>query len=242
MRPPSPDCAIAQGRRGSWASRELALTSGERTRYYQTRPRRVPPEFCTDELLETCSDLATLLLYRLISQADDQGRLPGHPRHVKGVCFPMRSRVTERRVGTALDELVKAGFLIRYDFQGRVLLQIDRWFDLQGKWSQRRTYPSRHPAPPGWTADWVTAGTDDEVHAPGAQGARDVRPPVPLASASPSTISLAGLGEELQRNLGPERVGELLNRAAKGQLTESEAYELGSMVATDTQTQSRSLR
>ena len=63
---------------------------GERTRYYATRPRRVPPEFCTDELLESCSPLAALLLYRLISQADDQGRLPGHAKYVKGVCFPMR--------------------------------------------------------------------------------------------------------------------------------------------------------
>ncbi len=213
--------------------------AGERTRYYQTRPRRVPPEFCTDELLETCSVLATLLLYRLISQADDQGRLPGHPKHVKGVCFPMRPDVTERKVGTALDELVKAGFLVRYDFKGRILLQIDRWFDLQGKWGQRRTYPSRYPAPPGWTEDWVTAGTDDEVRALGTQGARDVRPPVTLPSTPSSTISLAGLGEGAGLNPGPERVGVLLDRAARGQLTESEAYELGSIVAIDTQTRSR---
>ena len=123
------------------------MPTGERTRYYQQRPRRVPPEFCTDELLEGCSVLATLLLYRLISLADDQGRLPGHPKYVKGVCFPMRPGVTERKVAAALDELVQAGFVIRYDLKGRIFLQIDRWFDLQGKWGQRRTYRSQYPAP-----------------------------------------------------------------------------------------------
>src|SRR3990172_10200156 len=147
------------------------MAPGERPRAYQIRPRRVPPEFCTDELLEGCSVLATLLLYRLISLADDQGRLPGHPKYVKGVCLPMRPEVTERKVAAALDELVQAGFVIRYDLKGRIFLQIDRWFDLQGKWGQRRTYRSQYPAPPGWTSDWVNVGTDDEVRAPGAQGA-----------------------------------------------------------------------
>src|SRR5450759_3617716 len=171
------------------------MAPGERTRYYQTRPRRVPPEFCTDELLEGCSVLAALLLYRLISLADDQGRLPGHPKYVKGVCFPMRSEVGERKVSAAIDELVQTGFLIRYELKGRVFLQIDRWFDLQGKWGQRRTYPSRYPAPPGWDHDWVTAGTDDEVRAPGTHDAREVPPPSSLSSAPSSTVPLSGLGE-----------------------------------------------
>jgi hypothetical protein len=216
--------------------------AGERTRYYKVRPRRIPPEFCTDELLEGCSVLATLLLYRLISLADDQGRLPGHPKHVKGTCLPMRPDVTERKVAAALDEIVQAGFLIRYDFKGRVLLQIDRWFDLQGKWSQRRTYPSQYPAPPGWTEDWVTAGTDDEVRAPGAQGARDVRPPFPLPSASSLPVSLTGQGEAATPRDGPERVGHLLERAKRGQLTEHEAFELGTAVAEDAQSRERASR
>jgi hypothetical protein len=53
------------------------MAEREHSRYYSTRPRRVPPEFCSDEFLEECSILATLLLYRIVSQADDQGRLPG---------------------------------------------------------------------------------------------------------------------------------------------------------------------
>ena len=216
------------------------MASGERTRAYQVRPRRVPPEFSTDELLEACSVLATLLLYRLISLADDQGRLPGHPKYVKGVCFPMRPEVSERKVAAALDELVHSGFVIRYDLKGRVFLQIDRWFDLQGKWGQRRTYPSRYPAPPGWTGDWVTAGVDEEeVRALGARGARDVPPPFPPPSSPSLTVPFTGLGKACTRVGRPERIGDLLERAKRGRLTEDEAIELGTAVAADEQSRER---
>jgi hypothetical protein len=204
------------------------MADSGRTRYYATRPRRVPPEFCTDELLEACGILATLLLYRLISQADDQGRLPGHPKYIKAVCFPMRAEVTERKVAAALDELVRAGFVLRYDLRNRVFLQIDRWFDLQGKWGQRRTYPSRYPAPPGWTDDWVNTGErDEEVRALGGQDARDVRPPVPLSSSSSITPSFAGLGKPPASAGGPERIREVIERASRGRLTKEDAFELG---------------
>jgi hypothetical protein len=204
------------------------MADHQRTRYYATRPRRVPPEFCSDELLEACSILATLLLYRLISQADDQGRLPGHPKYVKAICFGMRADVTERKVTAALDELVRACFVLRYDLRNRVFLQIDRWFDLQGKWGQRRTYPSRYPAPPGWTEDWVNAGErDDDVHALGGQDARDVRPPLPLSSSSSIASPFTGLGKPPASAGGPERVGDLMARARRGQLTDEDAFELG---------------
>lgn len=207
--------------------------TGERTRYYSIRPRRIPPEFCTDELLESCSPLAALLLYRLMSQADDQGRLPGHPKHVKGVCFPMRPELTERRVGWAIDELRTAGFVIRYDAQGRVFLQIDRWFDLQGKWGQRRTYASRYPAPPGWTNDWVNAGA--EVRALDAQDVRDVPPPLPSTPPSSIGSTTPDLGKPAASAAGLKRLDELLEKAKRGRLTEEEAFELGTAIAGDAQ-------
>jgi hypothetical protein len=129
------------------------MSDFERTRFYSTRPRRVPPEFCTDDLLEECSVLAALTLYRIISMADDQGRLPGAPTYIRSLCFSRRPEISVATVASAIDQIVRAGFLSRYDYQGRVLLQVDRWHDLQGKWG-RRAYGSRYPAPPGWTSDW----------------------------------------------------------------------------------------
>jgi len=204
------------------------MADQQRTRYYATRPRRVPPEFCNDELLEACSILATLLLYRLISQADDQGRLPGHPKYIRAICFGMRPEISEKKVAAALDELERAGFVLRYDLRNRVFLQIDRWFDLQGKWGQRRTYPSRYPAPPGWTDDWVNTGDrNDELRAPGGQDARDVRPPLPLSSASSVTSPFTGLGMPPASAGGMVRAGDLVERAKRGRLTDEEAFELG---------------
>lgn len=207
------------------------MTNRQRTRFYATRPRRVPPEFCNDELLESCSLLAAHLLYRLISQADDQGRQPGHPKTVRAVCFPMRPGLTERRVAAAIDELVSAGFLIRYDLKGRVFLQVDGWHDLQGKWG-RRAYPSRYPAPPGWTHDWVSAKDDDEeLRAPGAQGASGVHTPVPVPPPVPLPFSGSGLGKPSAAMSRDDRMNDLVGKAQRGRLTDDEAIELGSALA-----------
>lgn len=198
----------------------------ERSRFYSTRPRRVPPEFCTDELLESCSVTAALLLYRIVSQADDQGRLPGSTRSIRANCFAMRSEVTERKVASAIGELVGAGFLIRYEIDSRTFLQVDHWSDLQGRWG-RRAYPSRYPAPPGWTGDWINvkpeevvksddnfAPTAPEVRALGTQEARKVHTPVTVPSSFPSSITPSGLSSSGQVMRDWESVGQLVHAAA----------------------------
>jgi hypothetical protein len=208
------------------------MAGGERTRFYQVRPRRVPPEFCSDELLEECSERAALLLYRLISQADDQGRQPGHPKSVRANAFPMRESITPAKVEAALAELSRAGFIIRYDVAGRRFIQIAGWFDMQGKWGQRRTYPSRYPAPPGWADDWVTAGFDaDEVRAPGTQAGGDLLPPTSPSSASSTSGSPASPGSLAPSRSHPRRFEALLELAVGGNLTEEEAVELGTLMA-----------
>ena len=206
----------------------------ERTRYYSTRPRRVPPEFCMDELLESRSVLAALLLYRLISQADDQGRLPGAPKYVRAICFGMRPEITQRKVAAAIDELVHCGFLIRYDLKARVFLQVDNWHDLQGKWG-RRAYPSRYPAPPGWTHDWVSVKEDvePELRAPGAQDASELHPPIPVTPPFPIPVSHPGLVEGRGRSGGLERIGDLLEGDAPRRMTDKEALAIGTALVND---------
>jgi hypothetical protein len=205
----------------------------------------VPPEFCNDELLESCSLLATLLLYRLISQADDQGRLPGAPKYVRAICFGMRPEISERKVAAATDELVRAGFVIRYDLKGRVFLQIDKWHDLQGKWG-RRAYASRYPAPPGWADDWVSVKSDEpeppEVRAPSAQGARDLHPPTPIPLSVPLPFPSSGLRRPPARGGGMERLGDLIERAKRGRLTDEEALEMGMALAEHGRTPKRATR
>ena len=182
---------------------------------------------------------ATLLLYRLISQADDQGRLPGSSRYIRAVCFPMRPEITERKVTAAIDELVRAGFLIRYDLKGRVFLQVDGWHALQGKWG-RRAYPSRYPAPPGWTHDWVSVKDDeDELLAPGAQGASDLRPPIPVPPPVSLSFPATGLGKPPAVANGSDRMNDLLEKARRGLLTDDEAIEIGSALLDQQSTHGR---
>jgi hypothetical protein len=206
----------------------------EHTRYYSTRLRRIPPEFCTDELLESCSLLAVMTLYRIISQADDQGRLPGAPKYIRAICFAMRPELTERKVAGAIAELVRAGFLIRYDAWARVFLQVDRWFDLQGKWG-RRAYPSRYPAPPGWTHDWISEKSEEhpELRAPGTQRASELHPPITVALPVTPTSTVTGLGSPPAGYSGLERIDTLIERSRKGPLTQEEAFEFGSAVEQD---------
>ena len=203
----------------------------EHTRYYSLRPRRVPPEFCTDDLLEECSLLAALALYRIISQADDQGRLPGSPKHIRGLCFGMRPKVTVGQVAAALDELVQAGFVVRYEAAGRTLLQVDRWLDLQGKWG-RHAYPSRYPAPPGWTQDWVDKSPPDasELRADDEQQASELHTPISIAPPFTPTVAFSstvtppfspsvtppGLSHPARRTRGWESPGDILRASAGG--------------------------
>jgi len=205
-----------------------AASSPERSRYYSTRPRRVPPEFCTDELLESCSVVAALLMYRLVSQADDQGRLPGSAKSVRANCFAMRSEITERKVAGAITELAEAGFLIRYSVDGRAFLQVDHWTDLQGRWG-RRSYPSRYPAPPGWTGDWVSVKSEDggdaleesepaanELRAVSTQDARTLHAPITVPLPFSSPIPSTGLNHPARGTRGWESADDVMRASTSG--------------------------
>lgn len=113
-------------------------------------PRAIYPEICDSRSLSRCGIVANALWPRLIAKADDQGRVAGDAADILGLCFPkMLDRVTHRQVAQALDELEQQRQIVRYVVDGEPLVQILTWWSWQH--SQRRAYPSRHPAPPDWT-------------------------------------------------------------------------------------------
>lgn len=116
--------------------------------YSTPGPRAVYPEICTSRSIATCSLEAQLLFDRLISQADDQGRLEGDAMVIKALCVPLVPKLTVKAVDRALDELAAEKLVRRYAADGHVLVQIVTWWRWQQ--SQRRAYPSRWPAPEGW--------------------------------------------------------------------------------------------
>lgn len=121
-------------------------------------PRAIYPEMCDSRSLARCGIVANALWPRLVSQADDQGRLAGVAGDVLGLCFPkMLDKVSVRAVKAALDELDTAGMIGRYEVDREHYIQLLKWWSWQA--SMRRAYPSRWPSPPDW--DDAVYGFDD---------------------------------------------------------------------------------
>ena len=116
-------------------------------------PRSIYPEICDSRSLARCGILANALWPRLLVRCDDQGRMPGDAGDVLGECFPkMLSKVSVRAVQAALGELSAEHMVKVYKASGETYLQVLAWW----RWQHyaKRAYPSRFPAPEGWT-DYV---------------------------------------------------------------------------------------
>lgn len=116
--------------------------------YGTAGPRAIYPDMCDSRTLARCGLMANALFPRLIVQADDQGRLHGDSTDMAGLCFPKMPKV-HRDIPKAMDELVAVGAILRYEVDGEPYVQVAGWWDYQAH--QRRSYPSRYPAPEGWT-------------------------------------------------------------------------------------------
>lgn len=112
-------------------------------------PRAIYPDICTSRSVAACSIEAQLLFDRLLAQADDQGRIEGDVAILKSVCVPLVERISPRNLNRFLSELETEELIFRYEAGRSSLTQIPTWWRWQQ--GQRRAYPSRWPAPEGWT-------------------------------------------------------------------------------------------
>lgn len=78
------------------------------------RKRMISPGFWTDEKLGACSRDERLLFMGLISNADDEGRLPGHPAMIKAMVFPYDEDIRFADIGRWLQNLAAKGFIKVY--------------------------------------------------------------------------------------------------------------------------------
>lgn len=124
-------------------------------------PRSIFPEMCNSRSLARCGVLANALWPRILVCCDDQGRMAGSAGDVLGECFPkMLARVKLRDIEAALEELSAERMVRIYEAQGEQYLQVVAWW----RWQHyaKRAYPSRFPAPEGWT-DYVYGRIGDEI-------------------------------------------------------------------------------
>ncbi len=112
------------------------------------KPRFIYPTIATSLSIAQVSALAELLFWRILPQADDQGRLTGQPKQLKAVACPMRDEITEKNIPELLKELEGAALIIQYSTSSEPLIQIKSWWSFQS--GMRRIYPSKYPAPEGW--------------------------------------------------------------------------------------------
>src|SRR5438445_13745074 len=93
-------------------------------------PRALHPSIADSRSLARCGVLAQLLFDRLISQADDQGRLAGDAADMFGVCFPkMLGKLSVDDVAGALEELVANGEVLVYQDDGERYVRLVTWWD-----------------------------------------------------------------------------------------------------------------
>lgn len=133
------------------------------------KPRLIYPQIATSLSIAEVSAMAELLFWRILPQADDQGRLPGDPRQLKAMVCPMREELTQSNIRELLVELENADIIIQYSKSSTAYIQIARWWDYQS--AMRRIFPSHYPPPDGWK-DFVKGVSDRQT----GTNADNVRP------------------------------------------------------------------
>jgi hypothetical protein len=109
------------------------------------RIRSIKPEMWDDEAIGDVSREARLLFIGLISQADDDGRLPASPRWLISKLYPYDD-LTAGEVENWLAELDRAGLILSYAHAGRPYAAIRTW-DRHQSIDKRYHRPSKLPGP-----------------------------------------------------------------------------------------------
>lgn len=163
-------------------------------RFGTAGPRAIYPSSCISPSLAACDPMAQLLFDRMLTQADDQGRLVGDPRVVKTLCMPLIDAATPRSIEKWLGQLAKEGMVTRYKAGGVALVQFVNWWDHQA--GMKKSFPSRYPAPEGWTdrirgLDEGDAGGTSSPDGGTSSPVRGRLPPSPRAHPAAAAASAA---------------------------------------------------
>ena len=130
--------------------------------------RMIHASIWQDEDIAGLTDRQQLLFIGLFSNADDQGRLKGHPMLIKSLVFPYRD-VSSEDMLKDLEAITKAAAVLRYEIDGKAYIQLTKWWDYQQlQWAK----PSALPAPDGW-GDRIRVRSGDGVRVEGWPGVDD---------------------------------------------------------------------
>lgn len=112
--------------------------------------RMISSDFFEDDFIGMMEHYRRLLWIGLFATgADDQGRMLDSTAILRGKIFPYdRNEISDEQIEESLQIFANAGKIIRYRKDGKMLIQIVKWWTYQTpSWS----YPSKFPPPDGWT-------------------------------------------------------------------------------------------
>jgi hypothetical protein len=109
------------------------------------RKRMIDPSFWTDEQLGTCPIEARLLFMGLISQADDEGRLSGHPALIKSQIYPYDFEMEASTVDEWIEMLQDKRLIIKYTINNQKYIVIRNFKKHQ---TINKPVKSKLPEPP----------------------------------------------------------------------------------------------
>ena len=115
------------------------------------------------EKVNSLSDFQFRLWVSLITYVDDYGRGDARPSVIKGTCFPLRDRITNKDIDAALNVLAGAGCVGLYKVDGKPYLYFPNWQSHQNI----RNKKSRFPAPENATCSQLhtIASNCEQMHA-----------------------------------------------------------------------------
>ena len=105
--------------------------------------RMIKDSIHISEKVNAMTDFQFRLWVNLITYVDDFGRGDARPAVIKGACFPLRERLTNKDIEKALAGLAGIGCIGLYNVDGRPYLYFPNW----EKHQTIRNQKSKHPAP-----------------------------------------------------------------------------------------------
>jgi hypothetical protein len=111
----------------------------------RARIRSFKPELFQDEKVCDLTRDQRLLLFGLVSMADDEGRLREMPTAILGHTFPSDDDVTPAKLARWLGAIEKQGIVLRYKAGGKQYIAFRHWARHQ---KVNRPTPSTFPPPP----------------------------------------------------------------------------------------------
>lgn len=152
-------------------------------------PNRIIKESIhTSDKVNRMSDFEFRLWVSLITYVDDYGRGDARPAIIKGTCFPLRERLTNRDIEAGLSKLADIGCISLYTVGGKSYLCLPNW----GSHQNVRNKKSKFPAPPSEderAIACVFANNCEQLHTDDSKCPRNPNPnpnPNPKENASRS--------------------------------------------------------